>query len=116
VTSDLPTPGIQTSLTPREGGSLLRVEGEVDLLSAPELEAALAEGIQLGGTLVADLTEVSFIDSTGLRVLLEARDRAATGGGELRLAIAEGGAVQRLLTLSGVLDLFGRSEPGGSPA
>ena len=116
MTSDVPTPGIQTALEPRDGGALLRVEGEIDLMSAPELEHALREGIAVGGTLVADLREVSFIDSTGLRVLLQAREQAASAGGELRLALAGGGAVERLLELSGVMDLFGHSEPGGSPS
>ena len=116
VTSDLPTPPIRTTLETSDGVAVLRVEGEIDLLTAPELERALRDGAAAGDTLEADLREVSFIDSTGLRLLLEARDRVTSAGGRLLLRIAQGGAVERLLVLSGVLELFERSEPGGSPS
>jgi len=57
-------------------GSGFEVAGELDLLSAPELEAALAEW---DGTepLVLDMAGVSFIDSTGLRLLLQLCLRSA---------------------------------------
>src|SRR4051794_7212373 len=50
------------------------VRGEVDLEGVPALEAALEAAIrESAGALVIDLSEVEFIDSSGLQVLLRAR-------------------------------------------
>jgi anti-anti-sigma regulatory factor len=48
------------------------------MASAPFLEAVLDGVLELGpGSVAVDLTEVTFLDSTGLRVLLRAQDRPA---------------------------------------
>ena len=46
------------------------LEGELNILSAPELERALADELEAVDSVVFDLTEVSYITSAGLRVLL----------------------------------------------
>jgi stage II sporulation protein AA (anti-sigma F factor antagonist) len=48
------------------------VAGEVDPATAPRLEAALDAAVATGRQVVVDLSEVSFMDSSGLRVLLAA--------------------------------------------
>jgi anti-anti-sigma factor len=56
--------------------AVLGIRGEIDLSSAPELRAGLArlmDGYQ--GTISVDLSGVSFMDSTGMRVLLDAQER-----------------------------------------
>ena len=71
------------------------VSGEVDLATVPRLSAAVAQhhDAQL---LVLDLTAVTFIDSTGVRVLIEA-DRACAGSGSRVVVLAGDGPVRRLL-------------------
>ena len=81
-------------------GCLLVAEGEIDLASAPPLELELEECLGLG-SVVVDLSKVTFIDSTGLRVLLTAHERAGQTGRKVRLVVAEG-PVTKLLSITGV--------------
>ncbi|WP_410588240.1 STAS domain-containing protein [Amycolatopsis sp. lyj-23] len=84
------------------GHVVLAVAGEVDLLSAPVLgdgvTAALAEAPEL---LVIDLSEVSFLASIGITVLLEAR-REAGSRTRVRVVAPERGVVNRTLQLTGL--------------
>ncbi len=66
-------------------GDLLIVEvtGEVDLFTAPELKAAITQGVEGGARhVVVDLSETRFLDSSALGVLIGAvkRLRAREGG------------------------------------
>jgi anti-sigma B factor antagonist len=66
--------------------TVLAVSGEIDIATAPslreKLHSLLAEGHQ---NLIADLDEVTFLDSTALGVLVGVLKRARTEGGELRI-------------------------------
>jgi len=74
--------------------------GELDIATAPELERTLRALVASGpGLLVLDLRNLSFMDSTGLRLLLE-RDAAAREDSH-RFALIEGPPeVQRLFSLT----------------
>ncbi|HEY3673831.1 MAG TPA: STAS domain-containing protein [Acidimicrobiia bacterium] len=63
-------------------GPVLHVKGEIDLVTAPQLRASLLE---LAGNVVVDLTDVAFLDSTGIGVLVVARNRFMVDGGGLTL-------------------------------
>lgn len=82
----------------------VRVGGELDLAAAPALDARLREA-EAGdeSAVVIDLTEVSFIDSTGLRVLLAAHARSQLRGDRL-LITGAGEQAQRLFELAGVAE------------
>jgi len=85
-----------------DGAVVLAVAGEVDLLSAPVLSDEI--GTALTGApelLVIDLTEVSFLASIGITVLLEAR-RSAGAGTRVRVVAPEHGVVNRTLRLTGL--------------
>ena len=56
--------------------------------------------------IVLDLRWVPFKDSTGLRLLIRHRERARAEDATLRIDIAPGGAVHRLLELTGTLELL----------
>ena len=76
-----------------QGGSRVTLRGELDLGSAPQLEQALGA---TNGRVVLDLSGLTFMDSTGVRVLLEAAARGglrviAPVGGEARVTIEETG-------------------------
>ncbi len=79
---------------------LIVAQGEIDLASAPELEQELGECLE-SASVIVDLSKVTFIDSTGLRVLLTAHDRATQTERTLRLVVAEG-PVTKLLSITGV--------------
>ncbi|MGD9795236.1 MAG: STAS domain-containing protein [Acidimicrobiia bacterium] len=77
------------------------VSGEVDAHSAPMLAEALATMPVAQSTL--DLGGVSFMDSSGLRVLVEATKRARASGGDL-VVVNVTNAVSRLVAIGGLSD------------
>ena len=61
---------------------VVAVEGELDLFTAPFLRDEVRDAIKLDGArLVLDLTALSFMDSSGLSVLIEAWRLATSEGG-----------------------------------
>jgi anti-anti-sigma factor len=79
---------------------------ELDLDTAPQLEAVLATQ---SGSVVVDLRKLSFIDLTGLRVLLEADARSRQNGMNLRFI--PGRMVRRLLEVAELPDRLAYVEP-----
>ena len=68
--------------------AVFSVHGELDLHEAPELQDRITTAIERGALLiVVDLTEVTFIDSMALGVLLAAVNRFRPSGGVLRLVV-----------------------------
>jgi anti-sigma B factor antagonist len=109
MTDDL-HPELTTSLSANGDRALLRVAGEIDLGTARDFAEALTRATEAAASVDVDLVEVGFMDSTGLRALLEARNRAQAAGGGVALSVREGSSVARLLDLAGVADLFGSVE------
>ncbi|MFJ9933836.1 STAS domain-containing protein [Streptomyces virginiae] len=85
--------------------TILTVSGELDMDTAPHLTEA-ADALDLHGqTLVLDMSGVTFIDSSGLNVLLALRHRVNVAGGTLELiGLCE--QALHLLDLTGTRDLF----------
>jgi anti-sigma B factor antagonist len=82
--------------------SRVAVRGDLDLVAAPELNAAL-EG--LARTVVVDLSVATYVDSTGLAVLVGHRRRARTRGETLRV-VGPPERVLRAFALAGVDELL----------
>ena len=91
---------------PLAGAPGVAVRGQVDMASAAELQAALDAAIADGaGVFVVDLTEVSFLDSSGINVLL--RTRALLGRAERELVlICPPGSVLRVLEIVHLVPLI----------
>lgn len=82
----------------------IALEGELDLATAEQLERELlrVEGSD-ALSIVLDLSALEFIDSTGVRLLLQADARSRANSN--RLALLRGPrAVQRVFELTGILD------------
>ena len=87
---------------------MLRLEGELDAATAPELERKLTGLPAPGPVLVLDLHELSFLDSLGLNMLFRAREWALTRDVALRLVRAPV-HVQRLIVLAAMEATSARS-------
>ena len=86
--------------TPGMRASWVRATGELDLCTAPQLERTLQDARSKARLVVLDTRDVSFIDCSGLRAILDSSGR---GDAEVpRLVLVPGPAVQRLLSLAGV--------------
>jgi anti-sigma B factor antagonist len=85
--------------------AVLSVKGELDAATAPDL-AELCHSVHAAGArdVVIDLTDTSFLDSSGLRALIEAH-RLFADGGHLQLVHASE-PVRRLLEITGLDDYF----------
>lgn len=99
VTIELPT-------GPAERWPIVKVCGEVDIQTSPRLEEGLVSVLDQGLTsVVVDLGEVTFLDSTGLSVLIGALKRCQGAGGDLHL-VSPRPNVLRVLEITGLTDAF----------
>jgi anti-anti-sigma factor len=80
----------------------LRLQGELDLATAPSLEEALSEAFDGGpAELILDLSALTFIDSTGIALLIGAIGREAEGP-TVRFVPSQASGVTRVLRVTGV--------------
>ncbi len=82
--------------------------GEIDLYTAPKLQADLAAIISDGAPaarVVIDMSGVEFCDSTGMNALLSALRQVRKRGGELELA-APRPAIRKILRVTGLDAVF----------
>jgi|SRR3954470_14126839 anti-sigma B factor antagonist len=103
------------SLSTEGDDVVVEVAGEVDVLTAPGLRAAVHEAIARAGTgtVVLDLAGVTFLDSSGVQALLDGYHSAMVAGGRLTVRGARGTAY-RVLQIVGLTRLLGLA-PDGSP-
>lgn len=92
------------------GVPVVSISGEVDVATAPILRDRLQE-LAAGGasTVVVDLHDMTFLDSTGLGVLVGALKRSREGGGELYLVAAQP-RILKLLDITGLIGVFSLRE------
>jgi anti-sigma B factor antagonist len=81
----------------------LAVSGEIDAHTAPALKSAADEALAQRSELRLDMSEVEFIDSSGLGVLVSITEAARDAGGDL-VVVTPSRAVVRLLELSGLAE------------
>jgi stage II sporulation protein AA (anti-sigma F factor antagonist) len=84
-----------------DGERVIRLRGELDIESAPDLERVLLRPRPARQRVVLDLAELKFMDSTGLRVLLRARTAADEGRWEIQLRNVPP-TIRRLFDMTGV--------------
>lgn len=93
---------MQIATTPGSDRYVITVSGEVDLASSPELDTAIIAAIKFGSSsLVIDLTDVSFMDSSGLGVIVRGLKRCREADKDLDLVITN----ERVLKVFGITGL-----------
>ena len=107
----MPSVGQLVIKSSREGSrQTLVLQGELDLVTAPDLEDTVAAlCLEGAGELVLDMRQVAFIDSSGLRTVLASVDMCRLHRCELMILPGRG-ACRRLFELTGVIDDLPLSE------
>lgn len=86
----------------QDGHTIVWAQGEIDIVTAPALMQELTVAVRVQPCrVVVDLTDVTFMDSTGINALVVARRRADIGSGELRL-VAPCRLVRKVLRITGL--------------
>ncbi len=103
----MPHVELKVSSQPQGDRVIVSASGEVDLYTAPLLQAELAAVVSGGHPVrvVVDMSGVEFCDSTGMNVLLSAMKRATERGGALDLANPRP-AVRKILQVTGLDAVF----------
>ena len=97
--------GLRIEVGATGGALLINVAGELDMATADRLVAAVSDLPTGQGPIVVDLRQVSFLDSSGMRALLEVSERAVGVGRSMGL-LQPSTAVTRLLDLVGLRSRF----------
>jgi|Tabmets5t2r1_1033131.scaffolds.fasta_scaffold73661_2 anti-sigma B factor antagonist len=98
-------PLLELSIDSVEEARVIRARGEVDMSSVGELRRQIDAARGDGAATLLDLSEVTFMDSTGLHLLIEASRRAETDGWP-SFVIRPSPPVRRLLEVSGTLGML----------
>ena len=89
----------------KDGASLtLAVEGRLDTITAPELEAVLKEELDGVGELTFDFSTLDYISSAGLRVLLSAQKRMNAQGSMKVTGVSE--IIMEIFEVTGFCDIL----------
>jgi len=113
----VPTPFACSWQVGYRGVAWVQVVGELDLATSPQFRQTLKEAQRAAGLAVLDLRELSFIDSSGVHVILDIAEDARRKGD--RLLIVRGPAqVERMLTLTKIgkqVSTFDLDPAGATP-
>ena len=96
---------LHVTAEPREDGIIVRVTGEIDVSTVDVLRCQLGTAREEGTTVLLDLSGVTFIDSTGLHLLLEASHSSAVTDWGFSV-VRPSRVVRRLIEVSGAADLL----------
>jgi anti-anti-sigma factor len=103
--------GVEVSFL--DGLVVLAVRGDIDLVSRPVLQTALDE-FGPATHVVLDCVRASFIDSSGINLLVEQSHRRELSGGSLRIRNSVF-PVRQVIELTGLIDLFELDNGDGTP-
>jgi anti-sigma B factor antagonist len=82
--------------------SVVALSGELDLSTIPSMESALLEQITQRSAVLVDLTGLSFIDSSGIGVLIRAFRES--NGNPMHVLVGPGSQVERVFQIAGIAD------------
>jgi anti-anti-sigma factor len=89
----------------RRGSDLVvHITGEIDISNAREVSSALEEAVPNGTpAIVVDLSQVTYLDSAGVKLLMHLADRLRLRRRELRLVVPDDAPIRAVLELTGLL-------------
>ena len=97
---------VKIGFSERGGARVISISGEVDLMTAPELKESVYGVLDSGvKELVLDMSELDFIDSSGLGVLVGTLKRVRSAGGSICLVCGRD-SVLKVLRLTGLDKVF----------
>ena len=100
--------GFRVELSRRDGSLIASVLGEVDLATAPQLldavESSLVSDSAGTSRVVVDLTEVEFLDSSGLNALVSLERLLSGNGVELRLVSPADAVVRQVFEITQLIE------------
>jgi len=94
-----------TEVNATDAATIIYVRGEIDIATAGRLRDAIEPHMGPSQTIVLDLSDVEFMDSSCLQVLIQARTTLTADGGSLILRNPSA-AAHRVLTVGGASDLL----------
>ena len=90
-----------------EDTRVVRVSGEIDLSNASDLLDEIGASVRSGAaTIIVDLSGVTFLDSSGIAMLVKLRKRIAHSRQELRLVVPRDSPVHRVLEITRIEELI----------
>jgi len=88
------------SLEQRDDVVIARLEGEIDRSNAQQLTDALLQAVpNMALALVLDLSDTTYIDSSGVHLLFDASDRLSKRQQQLRVVLPDGARISKLLSV-----------------
>lgn len=109
MAADIPSFTLQ--ILPEGDGTRVVPKGELDLATAPELEEEILPALAQGRGVILDLSELTFMDSTGVRTIVTARQAANESGARFDVVRPPSdSAVSRVIEISGIAEALGLAE------
>jgi len=105
---DAGSPRMRVHQSAVDGAVVVAVVGDVDMDTVPELEERLAGAASARSPLVADLTGVTFLDSSGLSALVRCHERGLRDGAPFRIVVATRAVARpiELTALDSLLEIY----------
>lgn len=89
-----------------DGRTIVEVEGEIDVYTAPKLRELLIDLVSQGNhRIIVDMARVDFLDSTGLGVLVGGLKRVRSHDGSLRLVCGQE-RILKIFRITGLTKVF----------
>jgi anti-sigma B factor antagonist len=104
-------PGFGAAFRDDGGKTVIELTGEIDIAAAPSLREFLLLAMGSGKPRVhVDLSQVGFLDSSGIGQLVQCCKKARSRGGSFSVACGAS-PVRRILEIEGLLEFFGIRDP-----
>lgn len=97
----MPDPSVfEARVLPREDVVVVAMRGEADLGALAAIDVSFDEATSHPGPIVVDLADLDFLDSSGLRALIQGHSRVVSQGRRFGLACPSGSVVHSVLELT----------------